>query len=208
MNRHKLTNYITKIAIFAALSTVLYMVPKFPLPFLFPGFLEVQFSNLPAILGGFITGPIGGVLILVIKTIIKLFVGSHTAGVGELADLMIGVSSILTSSLIYQKNRTKKGGIIALICGVIAWVVASIIANGTFLIDFYAKFYADKGGLDMIIQVCSKVLPNINRENFMITYLLGAVLPFNLMLSVIVSIVTFLVYKRVSILFNREAKGE
>ena len=35
-------------------------------------------------------------------------------------------------------------------------------------------------------------------------YLFGAVLPFNLLLSILVSIVTFMVYKRISDLFKKE----
>lgn len=199
----KMLDYMTKIAIFSALSTILYFFPKFPLPFLFPSFLDIQFSNLPAILGSFVLGPIGGSLIIIIRTLIKLPFSS-TACVGELADLLIGLATVLTSSIIYKKLKTKKGGIIALCFGILAWVIMAIIANYTFLIDFYAKFYADMGGMDMIISVCQKVLPNINRDNFMFYYILGAVIPFNLLLSTIVSIVTFLVYKRVSVLFKKD----
>lgn len=194
---------MTKIAIFSALSTILYFFPKFPLPFLFPSFLDIQFSNLPAILGSFVLGPVGGCLIIIIRTLIKLPFSS-TACVGELADLLIGLATVLTSSLIYKRHKTKKGGAIALVFGVVSWVLMAIIANYTFLIDFYAKFYADMGGMDMIVSVCQKVLPNINRDNFMLYYILGAIVPFNLLLSVIVSIVTFLVYKRVSILFKKD----
>lgn len=68
----KTIDYMTKIAILAALSSILYFIPKFPLPFLFPSFLEIQFSNLPAILGGFILGPFAGGLIVAIRTLIKL----------------------------------------------------------------------------------------------------------------------------------------
>lgn len=199
----KTIDYMTKIAILAALSSILYFIPKFPLPFLFPSFLEIQFSNLPAILGGFILGPFAGGLIVAIRTLIKLPFSS-TACVGELADFLIGIATVLTSSIIYKKIKTKKGGAIALIFGSSAWVLMAIITNYAFLIDFYAKFYADAGGMAMIIEVCKKVLPSINENNFMRLYLFGAVLPFNLLLSILVSIVTFMVYKRISDLFKKE----
>ena len=183
----KTIDYMTKIAILAALSSILYFIPKFPLPFLFPSFLEIQFSNLPAILGGFILGPFAGGLIVAIRTLIKLPFSS-TACVGELADFLIGIATVLTSSIIYKKIKTKKGGAIALIFGSIAWVLMAIIT----------------GGMAMIIEVCKKVLPSINENNFMRLYLFGAVLPFNLLLSILVSIVTFMVYKRISDLFKKE----
>lgn len=196
-------NYMTKVAIFSAFSAILYFFPKFPLPFLFPSFLDIQFSNLPAILGSFVLGPIGGSLIIIIRTIIKLPFSS-TACVGEFADLIIGLATVLTSSIIYKKHKTKKGGLIALCFGVLAWVGMAIIANYSFLIDFYAKFYADFGGMNMIVATCQKVLPNITLENFMLYYICGAIIPFNLLLSVIVSLVTFLVYKRVSVFFKKD----
>lgn len=199
----KILDYMTKIAIFAALSSILYYIPKFPLPFLFPSFLEIQFSNLPAILGGFVMGPFGGCLIIIIKTLIKL-PSSSTAFVGEFADLLIGLATVLTSSLIYHKIKTKKGGVIALVCGAIAWVLMAIVANYSFLIDFYALYYADIGGMDMIVAACQKVLPNITKDNFMRYYIFGAVIPFNSLLSIVVSFVTFLVYKRISVIFKKD----
>lgn len=199
----QILNYMTKVAIFSALSAILYFFPKFPLPFLFPSFLDIQFSNLPAILGSFVLGPLGGALIVIIRTLIKLPFSS-TACVGEFADLIIGLATVLTSSIIYKKNKTKKGGLIALCFGVVAWILMAVIANYSFLIDFYAKFYADFGGMAMIVATCQKVLPNITLDNFMLYYIFGAVIPFNSLLSIIVSLVTFLVYKRVSIFFKKD----
>lgn len=193
---------MSKVAIFSALSIILYFVPKFPLPFLFPSFLEVQFSNLPAILGGFVLGPIGGCCIVIVRTLIKLPFSS-TMYVGELADLMIGVSAVLVSSIIYKHVKTKKGGILGLIFGTITWVIVAMIANGTFLIDFYKEV----AGIDAVIGMCKSVFPHINESNFMMLYLFGAVLPFNFLLASVVSIVTFLVYKKISFLFKKDFIG-
>ena len=85
MKNKKLINYITKVAIFSALSTVLYVWVKFPLPFLFPSFLDVQFSNLPAILAGLALGPLGGALVVIIRTLGKIAIsGSGTMYVGDI----------------------------------------------------------------------------------------------------------------------------
>lgn len=204
MNRtnKNLIDYVTKVAIFSALSTILYFFPKFPLPFLFPSFLDVQFSNLPAILGGFVLGPVGGVLIVIVKTVIKLPFTS-TAYVGEFADLLIGASTVIVSSLIYKKFKTKKGGIIALISGAVTWVVVAVIVNATILIPFYIKLFFG-GNIEPLVAMCKTVLPNINADNFLLVYTLGATIPFNSMLSIVVSVVTFFVYKRVSVIFKKE----
>mgnify|MGYP000792644362 CR=1 FL=1 len=203
MKNKKILDYISKVAIFSALSIILYFVPKFPLPFLFPSFLEVQFSNLPAILGGFVLGPIGGCCIVIIRTLIKLPFSS-TMYVGELADLLIGISTVFVSSMIYKYVKTKKGGILGLVFGTITWVIVAILANGTFLINFYKEV----AGIDAVIGMCKSIFPNMTESNFMSLYLLGAVLPFNFMLASIVSIVTFLVYKKISFLFKKDFVGK
>ncbi len=202
----KILNYMTKIAIFSALSTILYFIPKFPLPFLFPAFLDIQFSNLPAILGGFAMGPVGGILILVIRTVIKLPFSS-TAYVGELADLLIGVATVLTSSVIYKTHKTKKGGVIALFIGTAAWIGASMLMNWLVLLPFYMQaFYG--GNVAKFVGDCIEVLPNMNTENFMKYYIFGAVLPFNTLLATTVGIITFFVYKRISIIFKKDFIGK
>ena len=71
-SRHKKIVWIVMVAIFAALSSILYYFPKFSLPFLFPSFLKIQFSNLPIIMIGFLLGPLAGITTLTIKTLIAL----------------------------------------------------------------------------------------------------------------------------------------
>ncbi len=200
MKSKKILAYITKVAIFSAFSTMLYFFPKFPIAIIFPSFLEIQFSNLPAILGGFTLGPLGGFLIVLIKTLIKLPLTS-TACVGELGDFLIGIASVLASSLIYKHYKTKKGGIIGLVVGIITWTVVAIFVNWLILVPFYTKAF----GFNAVLGMCQSIFPNMTENNFIILYLFGSVLPFNLLLSTIVSLVTFLVYKRISVLFKKDS---
>lgn len=201
MNRKERINWIVKVSIFAAMSSVLYCL-RFPLPF-FPSFLDVQFSNLPAILAGFIFGPFGGAIVIVIKTLLKLLIqSSGTGGVGEVADLVIGLIVVIPSSIIYQKNKTKKGGIIALLVAGTCWVVGSVAANYFFLIDFYAHIF--EGGMAALVSYCSDVIPNATVENFKNLYILYAALPFNTLLSSVVLTVTFFVYKHLSNIFKKD----
>lgn len=189
---------ITFISILSAFSFVLYMV-KFNLPFIFPSFLEVHFSNVPVLIGGFLYGPIAGVIVVIVRMILKVPFTS-TAGVGEFADLIIGIAIVLVSSIIYQKNKSKKGAVIALISSSLTWTIIAFISNWLILIPFYIYFYF--GGYDNIQALIGlmKVIPGVNENNYMIKYLIYGNLPFNLLLSSAVSIVTFLVYKRVSII--------
>lgn len=201
MNKKKTLNYITKTAIFASLSVILYFL-KFPLPFIFPSFLEIQFSSLPAILGGFILGPAGGMIIVLIKTLIKLL-SSHTFGVGELSDLIIGTGVILSSSFIYKYNRTKKGGVIALSVGCAVWIVLSVFSNAFIVMPAYVKVM----GKEAVVKSLS-IINGVTEENFMKYYILYAVLPFNILVSSVVMIVTYIVYKRISKIFKNDFFGK
>jgi len=200
--RKKQINWIVKVSIFAAISGLLYYL-KFPLPFLFPPFLDVQFSNLPAVLAGFILGPLGGTLVLIIKTLIKL-PSTSTAFVGELADLVIGLAVVIPSSLYYKHHKTKKGGIIALLIAEVCWIGSSVLANWLFLIDFYVEALKLKGGIHALVAFCSRYIPDLNADNFMGKYLLYVALPFNTMLATVVLTVTFFVYKYLSNIFKKD----
>jgi riboflavin transporter FmnP len=197
--RKNSTLQITLIANLTALSVLFYFVLKFPLPFLFPSFLDIQFSNLPAIIGGFTLGPVAGGLIVVLRTLIKLPFSS-TAMVGELVDLMIGLSTVLTSAIIYRKIHSKKGAIISMIAGMVVWVFVAVMANYLFVLDFYIDFYFN-GAVEPLVGMMG-VIPGINVDNYMEKFILYAAIPFNILLSALVYIITFLVYKRVSHLFD------
>lgn len=203
MKNKKLIDYISKVAIFSALSFILYLFPKFPLPF-FPSFLDIQFSNLPAILGGFVIGPLGGCLIVIVRCALKLLLGmSTTAGVGEIADLLLGVCVVLSSSLIYKKYKSKQGGFVALGVSIFVWIVSSIFINAYINVPFYINAFFG-GDINGLVAVCKPVIKGINSSNFLEYYIKYAVIPFNLLLSILVSLVTLIVYKRISNIFKKD----
>ena len=187
---------ITRIAVFTALSFVLYMFVKLPLP-IFPQFLELQFSDMPALLTGFMMGPLSGAIVIILRTLLKLPF-SHTACVGELGDLIIGLAFVLTASFIYKYRRTLQGAVISLLAGIFSTTVVAIIINRVLLIPFYSWYM----GFDNIMGLVALVFPSVTRESFYFFYLLGAVLPFNLLRGFICAIVTFLLYKQLKRLFD------
>ena len=203
MKNKKIIDYISKVSIFSALSFILYLFPKFPLPG-FPAFLEIQFSNLPALLGGFVLGPLGGALIVIVRFVLKLVFGlSSTAGVGETADLLLGICVVLSSSFIYKYNKNKLGGIISLLCAVLIWTVSSVFINVYINIPFFIKAFW--GGEEIkLVEACTPFIKGINLDNYMEYYVKFAVIPFNLILSTAVSIITFFVYKRISNIFKKD----
>lgn len=198
MNRNRVFK-MTVIANLTALSVLFYFTLKFPLPFIFPSFLDIQFSNLPAIIGGYALGPIAGGAIVVIRTIIKLPFSS-TAMVGETIDLVIGLSTVLTSSIIYKKIKTKKGAFIGMLAGMFVWVIIAVLANYLFVLDFYIDFYFD-GAVEPLVGMLS-VIPGVDTTNYMSKFIWYAAVPFNILLSGLVYLITFLVYKRISNLIH------
>ena len=199
-NRSQTIRKLVLIAVFTSFSVVLYFL-KFPLPMIFPDFFKVHFANLPAIIGGFVLGPVGGITIVVLRTLLKL-PSSGTFGVGELADLLIGLAVVISSSVYYKYNRTKKGGLIALLLGTAAWVKVAVIANHFIIMPAYLKVTDTQGVLAKLA-----VIKGINENNFMEYYILFAVIPFNLMLSIAVNIVTYFTYKKVSALSKEFYEG-
>ena len=203
MKKKRIIDYIAKTAIFSALSFILYLFPKFPLPF-FPSFLDIQFSNLPALLGGFVLGPLGGCIIVIVRCLLKLILGmSSTAGAGEIADLLLGLAVVFSSSMIYKYNKNRKGGIVALIVAVVVWVVSSVFINCYINIPVYLELFF-KGDIEGLVAMCKLVIKGINADNFMEYYIKYAVIPFNFILATLVSLITFFVYKRISLIFKKD----
>lgn len=196
---------ITTIGVFGALSLVLYYL-RFPLP-IFPSFLQVQFSMLPLIILSFCYGYKSAICALLVKTIIAAAISfGESYAIGEAADLIIGVSVLFCVAKVYEKGKTKKNGLIALLLGIATWVVVAMIINYFVLIPIYISLYF-KGDVQTFVGACS-IIPGINENNYRLMYVLLASLPFNLILSSFVSLITFLVYKRISIFIKKDIKKE
>ena len=90
---------------------------EIPLPFA-PAFYEIDFSEVPVLVGCFAMGPLAGAVIELIKIILNLAInGTMTAGVGEVANFLIGCSLVVPAGLIYRKMKTRKGAIIGMVTG-------------------------------------------------------------------------------------------
>lgn len=187
------------IAVFAALAFALYLV-RIPLAFAFAPWLELNFSDIPALIGTFALGPMAGSIVVIVKILLKLVVqGTSTAFVGELADLLIGLALVLPAGAVYRKKRTVGGAVLALVAGSVCSVACAVLANRFVLIPFYAKQW----GMGTLAGMLTALFPSCTEENFYTFYLWASVLPFNLLRCLAAGIVTFFVYKHVSRLIKR-----
>lgn len=179
-------------AVLGAISAIL-MVLEFPMPFI-PPFIKMDFSELPVILGGFIMGPVSGALISLIKILLNFLLhGTTTFGIGELANFLYSLGYMLPAVLIYHKFRSKKGAVISLAIGTVITSIIAVIVNITVTFPLYGKLM----GLDIatIVSMCASTNPYVKD---IVSLMICSILPFNLFKYGVTSILTFLLYKKLS----------
>lgn len=189
------TRYLTISAMFAVISIVL-MFFEFPLPFL-PSFLKLDLSDVPVLIGAFVLGPFAAVAITLVKDLIHLFFATTTAGVGELADFIITSSFVLTAGTIYKFSRNNFKAFISCVVAIIVMIIFGAVSNYYLILPFYEKFMP----LKQIFAMCAAVNPLIIDTK---TYIIYAVMPFNLLKGGIVAIVTLLIYKKLTVVVSKQ----
>lgn len=129
------TKNIAGMAVFSALSFLLYL-PIFEIP-LFPGTpYKLDLSNVFVLLSGFMYGPIGGIIVLLIKEALHLPIGG-TGGIGELANVLVALSFILLPTVTYVFKKGLKTVIITLIVSCFMQIAVGVIANKYILLPFF-----------------------------------------------------------------------
>ncbi len=114
---------MTRCGILAAMAVILYYI-EIPVV----AFYKLDLSTLPAILAGFAMGPIPGVAVVVIKNLVHML-GTSTACVGELADIIMSSCFIIPASLIYRSHKNKKGAAVSMLIGTALMTIAGVLVN-------------------------------------------------------------------------------
>ncbi len=189
------TKNVVLMGMFGALAGVL-MIFEVPLPFLAPSFYGLDLSEVPVMVGTFAMGPLAGVVMEIVKILVKLILKPTSTGfVGELANLTVGCAFVLPAGLIYKYNRTRKGALIGLALGSVLLAAAGVVINALVMIPFYSNFMP----IENILAMGAAINPAVSN---IWTFALVCVGPFNLVKGVTVSLITMLVYKRVSIIIH------
>lgn len=185
------------VAMLAAVATVL-MLFEIPLPFLAPAFYELDFSEVPVLIGAFAMGPLAGVAIELIKILLNFIInGTITAGVGELGNFLIGCSFIIPASMIYHVKKTRKHAIYGMAGGTVFMAAAGCFINAYLLLPAYSAGLGIP--MNALVGMGTAINPAIRN---VFTFVLLAVGPFNLLKGIVVSALTLLLYKRVSVLIK------
>jgi riboflavin transporter FmnP len=194
-NQRMSVSTMTKVAMLSVLAFILMLV-ELPLP-IFPGFLKIDLSDVPALIAGFALGPVAGVAVEAVKNILHLL-RTSTGGVGELANFLIGAAIVLPSALMYKIKCTRTNAIIGLAIGTVAMAAMGAIANLYVLIPFYTNFMP----IDAIVAMGSAVNSSITSVT---TLVLFGIVPFNLFKGLVVSLFTMLLYKHISPVISKRS---
>lgn len=183
---------LVQIGMLAAVAIVL-MLFEIPLPFA-PSFYEIDFSEVPVLIGCFAMGPAAGAAIELVKILLNLVInGTQTAGVGELANFIIGCSFVVPAGIIYKRNHTRKGALIGMAAGTLLMVVLGCFINAFVLLPAYGSAFGMP--IDALVGMGTAVNPNITSLS---TFVLFAVAPFNLLKGFLDSVIVMLIYKKIS----------
>lgn len=175
-------------AMLAAVAFVLQFL-EFPMP-LSPSFAKFDLSDLPALIGAFAYGPLWGVVIEAVKNALHLF-QTQTGGIGELANFLMGAALVFPAGLIYQKHKSRKTALIGCVVGSLCMGVMAALANYFILLPMFEIFMP----IDEVIAAFAAVIPFIHTKLDVV--LLNA-LPMNILKGLVVSLITMLLYKRLS----------
>lgn len=200
--KNKKLNTLVKISLLSAMAFILmFLEVRVPL---FPDFLKLDISDIPALLGAFALGPVEGIVIELMKNILHGFIkGSTSMWVGELANFLIGSALVFTAGLLYKRNKSKKTAVQGIIYGIIAMTVVASVFNYFVLIPFYATLFGMK--VQDLIAMAAKANSKITDLK---AYIVWAVVPFNLLKGIIIAVVTVPLYKKVSPIFHKETMHE
>ena len=180
---------ITVTAMLGALAAIL-MFFEFSVPFIMPGFIKMDFSELPALIAAFSMGPVSGIAVCFIKNIVNLL---HTTsgGVGEISNFILGVCFVLPAGLIYKRNKSQKGALIGALTGAVIMAVVSVFSNYFVVYPVYENFMP----MEAIIGAYQAINHNvINLWDALIWFNM----PFTFVKGMFSVVITFLVYKRIS----------
>lgn len=192
-NKLLTTKNVVLMGMFGALAGVL-MLFEIPLLFIAPPIYKLDFSEVPILVGTFALGPVAGVVMELLKIMIRLVLKpTSTAFVGEFANFVIGCALVVPAGIIYRLKKTRKGAMIGMVTGTVIMTVMGVVVNAQVMLPFFSKFYGMP--LETIIGMGTAVNPLVYN---IWTFVLICVGPFNLLKGVVASLVTSLVYKRIS----------
>ena len=169
------TKMYVSVGVFSAIAFVLQVIGSV-MGLKVAGFLEIEISDLPALIMALAFGPVAGVFTEFIKNLLHCTMTS-TGFVGEVANFVMNGTLCAVAGLVYKHNKTRKGAVIALVVATFAMAIAGVIANLFIMLPLYMPTAPFDTKLNLV---------------------LFTILPFNIVRGLTLSLITFLIYKRIS----------
>ena len=182
------TRHIATTAMLSAVAALLFYI-QISVPFM-PSFIQLDLSELPALLAAFSLGPWNGVAVCLLKNLIHLPV-STTGCVGELSNFLLGTALVLPAGLLYRYKRTRKSAFIGCLGGAFLMGLVSLPVNYFLTYPIYTQLLP----LDVIIDMYAAILPAVDG---LLSCLLIFNLPFTVMKGLLNALLVILIYKPLS----------
>ncbi|MBR2100069.1 MAG: ECF transporter S component [Eubacterium sp.] len=171
---------------------------EFPLAFILPSFIKLDFSDLPALLGAFAYGPVAGIIIELVKNLIHMAV-SQSGYIGELSNFILGAVFTFVAGVVYKKYNNKKGALLGGIIGSVCMAVISFPSNLFVVYPFYYNFM-DKAA---VLGMYQAILPGVKSIE---EALLIFNVPFTLVKGLLCVLISMLIYKPLSPILHGKDK--
>lgn len=190
------TKTIAKVGVLSAIAYILMFI-SIPLP-IFPSFLKIDLSDIPAIFGGMSLGPMAGLAIIIVKNFLQGITASTTGGVGEFANVIIGGSYVLIICLFYKKLKSTKGVLLGGMLGIVAMTIMGCIMNYYIMIPLYATVYGMP--MDVIIQMGTVINPKVTD---LMSFVVWMIAPFNIVKAGLMTIVTLPLFNKMGKILSK-----
>lgn len=186
------TQNLIKIGLLSAVAVVLMQFAAIKLPGIFPSFLEIDFSEVPAIVAILTINPVAGLVVVVLKNIIKaLLFGSSTGYVGELANMLISIGYILPLMWYVRKGKDLKTISKGIVWGVVGIAAVGALVNYFITLPLYAAVFMP---MEIIIEMGHAIIPAVNDK---FTFVLYSITPFNLLKGTLVAVASIAFVKAI-----------
>ena len=182
------TRHMVTLALLSALAYALMLIH---LPFKYLGFLELEFSDVPAVIASLAYGPGAGIMVEFIKNLIKAVTATTTGCVGEMANFLTGACFVGPLGLVFHRYHKKGKVIISFLTANTGFIIAGILVNYFITVPLYATLF---GGMEAVIGVASATVPAVKD---LATVVILGITPFNVFKGIVVSITGYMVYKAV-----------
>jgi riboflavin transporter FmnP len=176
------SSQIRKLVVLSLLTGIALLMEylNFPLP-LFPTILKLDFSEVPALIGAFLFGPLSGVMIELLKNALHfLLYGSETGiPLGQIANFLAGSLFIVTTVTLSRRIKGIKGMVIGTTVATILMTILLTVANYYVLFPLYSYL------IHWTVTGAAK--------NALIFY---GVLPFNLIKGILIAVIFIPLYQK------------